>query len=139
MKLKSKPIKKLRIAIVGSREFGNLKLVENFVKHLPENCLIVSGGANGVDKCAENIASMCSVPTKIYKPDWKTLGKAAGFIRNEKIVDDCDICVAFWDLKSHGTLNSINWAKKKNKLLIVIDEDGTIKFNHKILLSPVED
>lgn len=42
-------------------------------------------------------------------------------IRNEWMVDKCDILLAIWDGSSGGTANCINYAKLKNKSIIYID------------------
>ncbi|MDQ6978134.1 MAG: DUF2493 domain-containing protein, partial [Ghiorsea sp.] len=55
-----------------------------------------------------------------YKADWKQFGRAAGVIRNKTIVENAAHILAFWDGKSPGTQNSINYAKKLNKPLTVI-------------------
>lgn len=49
----------------------------------------------------------------VYYPDWDKYGKQAGFIRNRLIINDSDCVLVFWDLKSKGTLNSIQLATKK--------------------------
>lgn len=42
-------------------------------------------------------------------------------IRNEWMVDHCDILLAIWDGSAGGTANCINYAKLKNKSIIYID------------------
>ena len=42
-------------------------------------------------------------------------GKRAGLIRNEKIVENSSVIVAFWDGESKGTFHTIQLAKKFNK------------------------
>lgn len=46
----------MKIAIVGSRGFSDLERVTQFVASLPEGYIVVSGGAPGVDRAAENAA-----------------------------------------------------------------------------------
>lgn len=49
----------MRVAIVGSREFSDLKRVRKFVANLAKkypDAIVVSGGARGVDKHAERTA-----------------------------------------------------------------------------------
>lgn len=41
------------VAIVGSRDYKDLEAVRRFVRSLPENACVVSGGARGVDQAAE--------------------------------------------------------------------------------------
>lgn len=110
----------MKVAIVGSRNFSALSLVSDFVSALPEDFVIVSGGAAGVDRTAENAAKKRGMKTEIYLADWNRLGKAAGMIRNTDIVKACDILIAFWDGKSRGTQDSIIKACKAKKHVYII-------------------
>jgi len=100
-----------RIAIVGSRDFPSQWAVESFVYQLPRSWTIVSGGARGVDKWAAQTALHHRRDLVVYEADWPKHGKAAGFIRNNEIVRNADIVVAFWDGKSKGTKHSIQLCK----------------------------
>lgn len=81
--------------------------------------LIVSGGAIGADKLAEEFSEEFDIPKKIFKPEWEKYGKSAGFIRNKKIVEASDIIFAFWDGISKGTKSTINLARESDKLVHV--------------------
>ena len=116
---------KIKLAIIGSRSFNNYIFAKNkILKIIDEYNIIpnkiISGGAYGSDKIAEMFANDYNIPIEIILPDWK-IGKLAGFIRNTKIIDECDYIIAFWDGCSKGTLDSINHAKKTNKKLFVIN------------------
>ena len=100
----------MRIAIVGSRGYDSLELVRQYVRSLPKDTVVVSGGAHGVDNTAADTAVACHLETIVYLPDWKTFGKSAGFKRNSQIVNDCDLLVAFWDGVSRGTKDSMDKA-----------------------------
>lgn len=82
--------------------------------------IIVSGGAAGVDKTAEELALARGMLTKIFLPDWENLGKRAGFVRNAQIVKEADEVVAFWDNESKGTAITIELTRKANKPLKII-------------------
>ncbi len=101
----------MRIAIVGSRDFPHLDAVEQLVAQLPEDTEVVSGGARGVDQAAQAAAEARGLKFTLFKPDWSQ-GRAAGPIRNRKIVEYADAVVAFWDQKSKGTANAISIAEK---------------------------
>lgn len=106
----------MMIGVIGSRTFNDYKLLSK-VLDLYKNFdyIIVSGGANGADSLSEKYAKENNIKTNIYLPDWKKYGKSAGFIRNNDIVNNSDIIIAFWDGKSKGTKHSISLAKKQNK------------------------
>lgn len=107
------------IAIVGSRTYSCKQDVVDFVNSLPDGTVIVSGGAKGVDTWAEEAAKARGLRVIIFLPDWKLHGKAAGFIRNQLIIDQADCTAAFWDGVSKGTEHSMNLTKKAKKLLFV--------------------
>lgn len=44
------------VAIIGSREYPNLYAVVEYVQSLEDGTIIISGGARGVDRTAENTA-----------------------------------------------------------------------------------
>jgi hypothetical protein len=49
----------MRVGIVGSRNYNPLAAVREFVERLPYRQTIVSGGARGVDRAAEDAAKVC--------------------------------------------------------------------------------
>jgi YspA, cpYpsA-related SLOG family len=87
----------MKVAIVGSREYPNLSKVRPYIQNLPIDTIIVSGGARGLDKCAEKVAQGIGLQTEIYPADWHKFGKAAGMKRNQQLVEAADRVVAFWD------------------------------------------
>jgi len=136
---------KVKIAIEGSRNFGNINYyiheysisrskakdmvdrdyikVEMAIKekyNVEDIELVVSGGAEGVNTLAEVFANSYSLNMLIIRPEWDRYGKKAGFIKNPSIITNCDVCFAFWDRESEGTKNSIETAKKQNKILYLI-------------------
>jgi hypothetical protein len=59
----------MKIGIVGSREFPQLKLVEWFIKDLPRGVTIISGGAKGVDQAAAEQARNYGLEVVEMLPD----------------------------------------------------------------------
>lgn len=110
----------MRVAIVGSREYEKLDQVEKYVNELPADAIVVSGGARGVDRAAENAAKRRGLQTLIFPALWGTYGKRAGFLRNRQIVEAADKVVAFWDGFSAGTLSTIKLAQEAKKPVEVI-------------------
>jgi hypothetical protein len=87
------------IGIVGSRrrvsQADSDAIKGAFAKVYENGDRIVSGGCRtGGDAVAESIARFEEVPITIHYARWKTLGKAAGFIRNGDIAQDADILIA---------------------------------------------
>jgi hypothetical protein len=122
----------MKLAIVGSRGFTDYPLLLKTVQthfcdyeHFkdmfePRFTEVVSGGAIGADKMGEQIAAEFAVKATVFKPDWDTHGKAAGFIRNEDIIKNSDFVLACWDGVSRGTGNSLSIAKRLKKPTLII-------------------
>jgi hypothetical protein len=110
----------MRLAIIGSRVFTDYGYLESKLEGMEKivTC-VVSGGAMGADFLGEKWAKSKGIETKIIYPDWKKWGKRAGFLRNEDIIKESDVVVAFWDGESKGTKNSIIIAESSNKEVIV--------------------
>ncbi len=106
-----------RYAIVGGRDFPDLGIVREFVRKLPKGTTIISGAARGVDKCAADEAKRCGLSVEeipVTPEEWAKFGKAAGHMRNSKIVAaNLDGIIAFWDGASKGTKNCIEQARAK--------------------------
>lgn len=113
----------MKLAIVGSRVYPDLDRVRRYVRALPLDTVIVSGGAKGVDLEAELTARARGMTVEIYRvtsEDWRVYGKGAGMRRNSFIVAACDQLVAFHDGTSKGTADSIAKARAAGKLREVI-------------------
>jgi len=106
----------MKLAIIGSREFNDYNLLKKSLEHYKFKITkVVSGAARGADSLGEKWAIENKIETLIFPADWDKHGKAAGFIRNEDIIKNCDCCIAFWDGKSPGTKHSISLCEKLNK------------------------
>lgn len=114
------------IGIVGSRRRTAVRdiraLIKAFDKVFKPGDRIVSGGCPfGADSFAENLARERGLTIVIHHADWNgPAKKAAGFVRNSKIAEDCDVLLALpaQDRKG-GTEDTIKKAKKLNKKVIL--------------------
>jgi YspA, cpYpsA-related SLOG family len=110
-----------RVLVCGDRNFKNANYVVqvlDFVHNIGNDIhygidTLIHGGASGVDSFAGSWADYtdeCLV--EVYPADWDKLGKAAGPIRNTKMLEEGkpDFCIAFPGGK--GTLNMVNQCKK---------------------------
>lgn len=127
MKTRERLIKRHVVAIIGSRscpegEPGLALLNEVMFPILAANpdIIVVSGGARGADRVAEQWAKSWRMPVLVMKAHWDLYGKQAGFIRNRKIIEAVDEVVAIWDGHSRGTAHSLQIAKSLNKPITVI-------------------
>lgn len=108
--------------ITGSREVPKMtqKKIEDALEKLHDNhsfSLLLSGGATGVDQMGEMWAKQKNIAIKQELPNWKEYGKSAGVLRNQTLVNEADIVVAFWNGRSKGTKDAIQRAVKANKIV----------------------
>ncbi len=117
--------RKVKLAIVGSRNYHNY---EEFKQHILNMLIIenlsieeiISGGAAGADKLAERLAAEYQIPLKVFEPDWKKYGRAAGPLRNQQIIENCTHVIAFPSVQGKGTQDSIRKAQLLGKPIKII-------------------
>jgi len=111
-----------KVAVVGSRDYPDLELVRKFVRGLAEHdrdITVVSGNARGVDRVAEKEARKIGLSVVSLPADWDAHGPVAGFLRNGRIIEQCDALAAFWDGSSNGTEDTVNKAVAAGKRISV--------------------
>ena len=90
----------MRILVCGGRDFADKAAITNYLFRLDDERKITSiihGGATGADTLAGKTAQLLQVPCTVYRANWKRDGKAAGPIRNQRMLDEGkpDLVVAF--------------------------------------------
>lgn len=111
----------MKAAIVGSRTFDDYNALVEFIDetidkyNLEDVDLVVSGAAKGADALGAKFAKDNGIDLLEFPAEWKKYGKSAGFRRNVTIIENCDICFAFWDGESHGTQHDLQLCKEMNK------------------------
>ncbi len=106
----------MKVAVIGSRNLS----VNTLKRYLPADTTeIVSGGARGVDTCAERYARAVGLKLTLFLPDYDNYGKGAPLRRNLKIIDYADCVFAFWNGTSHGTRYVIEHCRKQGKPLYI--------------------
>lgn len=123
-----------RVAIIGSRNYPekSKKIVTDYVRTLPKESVIVSGGARGVDRWAVEAAVIngiryCEhIPNK-YNQYGDYLGHHVLFSRNTEVLRDGTEFVAFWDGESSGTHDGIKKAEKMGLPGFIVYPDGKRK------------
>lgn len=104
----------MKVIIAGSRNFNDyekLKEVCDFMLSRQTDIEIVSGVARGADLLGEQYAKEKGYQIKQFPADW-SMGKQAGYVRNEQMAQYADAAIVFWDGKSKGSQHMINLAKK---------------------------
>jgi len=115
----------MKLLITGSRkcvESDYIKFEEFLNKLLIEKDLeiteMIHGGAKGADQFAGRWAKTRMIPVSIHLPDYEMYGFRSPLVRNDEMVELCDVCVAiFKGSKTGGTLYTAKGAKAKNKLI----------------------
>lgn len=99
----------MKVAVIGSRGLQ----VNDLQNYLPEDTdEIVSGGAYGIDTCAEEYAKENGIPFTKIRPNYDEHGRQAPILRNVEIATYADTVLAFWDGKSKGTRFVIEYCRK---------------------------
>ena len=108
-----------RILCTGSRAFTDEQAISETLVGLcafgdDETILIVHGACpSGADALVNYEARRIGYAVEKHPADWAKHGKAAGFVRNGYMVSlGADMCLAFWDGESKGTLDCLTRAVK---------------------------
>lgn len=112
-------IERPHVLVVGSRGYPDLLQVRSFVDDLPSNTVVVSGGAQGVDRVAATAARKRGLAVLELSAPWSCDSKRAGFIRNcwlLELLPPNQQVRAFWDGSSPGTRMMIRIAKGRGDL-----------------------
>ena len=108
----------MKLLIAGSRNINNIDISE----YVPDGVsLIICGGAAGIDTLAEKYADKHRISKLVVRPEYEKYGRAAPLKRNSLMVDMADIVLVIWDGKSKGSQYTINYAKRNNKKITVVD------------------
>lgn len=107
----------MKLLVVGSRSISQFDLSAYINSDVDT---IISGGAEGVDRLAEQYADNCRISKYIVRPRYDLYGRAAPLKRNEQMVDMADAVLVVWDGHSKGAQYTIKYSKKIKKPLTVI-------------------
>lgn len=82
---------------------------------------IIEGGAPGADTCAFWWSKMHGIKARTFRADWDKHKKAAGFIRNQQMLDEGkpDLVVAYPG--GNGTADMVSRAKKAGVEVIELE------------------
>ena len=104
----------MRVLICGDRDWTDEAPMRRLVAHLGAGDVVIEGEARGADKMARRLAEEAGVPVVPCPAEWDRYGRAAGPIRNRRMLTECrpDIVVAFHDdlFNSKGTRNMMDVA-----------------------------
>jgi len=90
----------MKVLVCGGRDYGNSEFIERQLDRLHKEMrftLLIEGGATGADRHAKSWAISRRVPGREFRANWAKHGKAAGPLRNQRMLDVAkpDLVVAF--------------------------------------------
>lgn len=117
-----------RVLVCGGRDYANRDEMTRILDKLASVIVVaavIEGEAPGADSMAAVWAYARSVPVAPYPADWTTLGKAAGTIRNRRMLVEGkpDLVIAFPTLLSRGTWNMVGIAREAGTPVWIMPAD----------------
>lgn len=115
----------MKLLITGSRKCveSDYTKFEEFLNNLiVEEDLdvteMIHGGAKGADQFADRWSKVRMIPVRVFRPNYDHYGNRAPLVRNDVMIELCDVCVAIFKYaKTGGTLYTAKGASTKNKLI----------------------
>lgn len=105
----------MKVLICGSRKWCDAIAIRTRVNELPDDTLVIAGGADGADKNAAYFArkrGLFVAEVSVEKEHWDRFGKGAGHKRNHAMLDlGPDLVIAFQVFGSSGTQGTIDEAR----------------------------
>lgn len=77
----------MKVLVFGSRKWLDQQSVERELTGFPVGTIIVHGAAQGADTIAGYVAKRLGLEVRSYPANWSKDGKAAGPIRNQRMLD----------------------------------------------------
>jgi hypothetical protein len=132
----------MKLGLVGSRSFYDLRLVEKVIAKYQEKygeVIVISGGCpQGADSLAKEAALAMNVPYQEFPPKHRPRNQYCTeseesynqpyhvrnyFLRNTQIAENCDHLVAFTvkGLPCNGTQDTVKKAQKFGKVVTVLE------------------
>lgn len=117
-----------RVLVCGGRDFSDKEFLFDTLFASQDQygpfCLLMHGGARGADYYAGQFALAHKIPLWVFAADWQRDGKAAGPIRNRRMLVEGkpELVIAFPG--GRGTANMIEQAKAAAVFVIEVPKRG---------------
>lgn len=104
----------MRVLICGGRGLTDRSEIIHLINDLGPDDIVITGAASGADTVAADLASSMGLATFTFPADWERHGKAAGPLRNQRMLDEGrpDVVYAFPTASSRGTWDMVERARK---------------------------
>jgi nucleoside 2-deoxyribosyltransferase len=111
----------MRVGVVGSRRRTDRATIEAAIAALAPGTIVITGGASGPDRWAEQAARTRGLEVVVHAPDldgvrvrWQAAERF--YARNQRVVDDSDMVIAFVAPdRTGGTEDTIRRAVRAGK------------------------
>jgi len=113
----------IRVLVCGGRDYANADALHEALDRLHTErqfSLVITGGARGADTMAHDWAVSRDIPTEVLMAEWERLGRKAGPLRNQRMLQEGkpDLVIAFPG--GRGTANMIGQASADGVEVIAI-------------------
>lgn len=119
----------MKTIVAGPRDFMSYgPVVKAIFKSRFKITELFSGTAKGVDNCGEVWARSMGVPIRLFPPNWKQYGDAAGPMRNRLMATQAEALIAlkYRDNPSRGTASMINIARELGLKIYIYSIDREV-------------
>lgn len=119
----------MTVLVCGGRDFNRYELLRIALDRVHQDTpitRIVSGTARGADRLGELWAYHNKVPTVRYLADWKKEGKAAGILRNARMLKEESVDLVVACRGGRGTADMVRRAEQKSIPVIRVGWDPGI-------------
>lgn len=116
-----------KLIVAGGRDFNDYDLLSRVLFAMADVELadkaisIVCGMARGADRLGLHFAGQHDVKLYQFPADWEGYGKYAGYYRNKQMGNFSDALLAFWDGKSRGTKQMIEYMQGLGKPVHIVN------------------
>jgi hypothetical protein len=115
----------MRVLVTGGRSFSNRSLLFATLDRLHADhafTTLIHGGASGADRLAGEWAVSRGIPVEVYPADWQKYGRAAGPIRNQRMIAERPAMVVAFP-GGRGTADMVRRVRQAGVELIVVEQE----------------
>jgi hypothetical protein len=116
-----------RVLICGSRDWTDSAIIAKRIGELPDDSIVIHGGAEGADRQADEAAKLRGLHTAIVYPRWRVRGefrRNAGHRRNSAMLDLAPDLVIAFSLGTSGTQGTIDGARRRGVPVEVVGTEA---------------
>lgn len=114
----------MRVVVTGGRNYTNDLAVAGELWALyvddPSEFIVAHGGAKGADMLADDWCDRVGVEKRVYPANWAAHGRAAGPIRNRKMLEEFRPAIVLAFPGGAGTANCVKTARELGILVKMI-------------------